>query len=135
MDVFLVVLLLIFSNIIAYFAIKCKVKYLVRLLFNGIALVIAFILMLITGIAELVLGLYIGVAVITMIGIMFHCLTAPVLNAIGKLVSNIKKEMYLPKSYQEIFNDGHRMFFCTLLFTGLKIFMYGMIILVSFRVI
>lgn len=120
--VWLIILLFILSGISAYFTMKATIRYGYRILINCCIVVACWIWLLFTDIPELSLLLLISFSSFTLLGIFAHFLAPLFLNAIGKCFSELKRDTYYPKTYNEHLRDGYRMYFCVLLFTTLKTF-------------
>ena len=133
--VWIIILLLIFSGISAYFTMKATIKYQYKILINCCIVLACWIWLFLTDISELSLLLLIVFSCLQLLGIITHFLAPLFLNAIGKCFSKLNQDTYSPKTYDEHLHDGHRMYFCILLFTTLKTFLLIMFVASSLHLI
>lgn len=124
----IIILLFMFSGISAYFTMKTTIKYGYRILINCCIEVACWIWLFLTDISELSLLLLIAFSCLALLGIITHFLAPLFLNVIGKCFSKLNRDTYSPRTYDEHLYDGHRMYFCILLFTTLKTFLLIMFV-------
>lgn len=131
----IIILLFVFSGISAFFATKATIKYGIKILINCCIEVACWIWLFLTDISELSLLLLIAFSCLTLLGIITHFLAPLFLNIIGKCFSKLNRNTYTPRTYDEHLHDGHRMYFCILLFTTLKTFLLIMFVASSLHLI
>ena len=131
----IVILLFIFSGIVAYFTMKPPLKYGYKILINCCTVIACWTWLLWADISELSLLLLIAFSCLTLLGIIIHFLAPLVLNIIGKCFSKLSRDIYSPRTYTEHLNDGHRMYFCILLFMTLKTFLLIMFVASSLHLV
>ncbi len=124
MEYLIVVTVFFLSSILAYFIMKKEVPILTKILVNAVALCITGAAMFATGLQETTFSLYILVLGITILGILMRVIAPVFLNLFSRVMAKIHKESYTKQSYNELMSCGHRMFFCVLTFTTLKILIY-----------
>lgn len=131
----IIILLFIFSGISAYFTMKVTIKYGYKIFINCCIEVVCWTWLFLTDIYELSLLLLIAFSCLTLLGIITHFLAPLFLNTIGKCFSKLNRNTYSSKTYDEHLHDGHRMYFCILLFTTLKTFSLIMFVVSSLHLI
>lgn len=112
------------SAFLAYLITKKRKTFWYQVLYNAVFLLVSGILMLMTGIQETTLLTYVLLLVITLLGILMRIVTPVVLNFVGDILSRMQNQQYEKQSYDQLMQEGHRMFFCVLTFTTLKVFLY-----------
>ena len=112
------------SAVLACFIIKSQIPFPWRVLFNVIFLLLSGAFVVLTGLEETSLLVYILLFVLTLLGILTRLAAPPVLNFIGRLLANIQKQEYTNQTYEQLMRDGHRMYFCVWLFATLKVWLY-----------
>lgn len=133
--IWIIILLFIFSGISAYFIMKSPFKYGHKILIDLCINLACWMWLLFTDISELSLLLLISFSCLTLLGIITHFLAPLFLNIVGKCFSKWNRETYSPRTYEEHLHDGHRMYFCILLFTTLKTFLLIMFVASSLHLI
>ena len=133
--VWAIILLFFLSGICAYFTLKANIRYRYKILFNSCILIISFILLIISNISDLSVLLYVLLFMIVCMGIIIHFIFPLILNIVGICFSKQTRHSYSLKTYNEHLNNGHRMYFCVLLFTTFKIFLLVMFIASCFNMI
>ncbi len=133
--VWIIILLFVCSGISAYFVVKSPFKYGHKILIDLCINLACWIWLLFTDISELSLLLLISLSCLTLLGIITHFLAPLFLNIIGKCFSKWNRDTYSPRTYKEHLHDGHRMYFCILLFTTLKTFLLIMFVASSLHLI
>lgn len=133
--VWAIILLFVFSGISAYFVMKSHLKYWCKILINLCINLACWMWSLFTDISELSLLLLVSFSCLTLLGIIIHFIAPLFLNIIGKCFSKWNRDTYSPKTYEEHLHDGHRMYFCILLFTTLKTFVLIMFVASSLHLI
>ena len=123
------------SSVLAYLITKKRIAFWCKVLSNVFFLLVSGALMLITGVRETTLLIYALLFPITLLGILTRIFTPLVLNLIGNILSKIQNQVYEKQNYEQIMQDGHRMFFCVLLFTTLKVLLYVALLLSVLKVI
>ena len=123
------------SSVLAYLITKKRIAFWRKVLSNVFFLLVSGALMLITGVRETTLLIYALLFPITLLGILTRIFTPLVLNLIGNILSKIQNQVYEKQNYEQIMQDGHRMFFCVLLFTTLKVLLYVALLLSVLKVI
>ena len=123
------------SSVLAYLITKKRIAFWHKVLSNVFFLLVSGALMLITGVRETTLLVYALLCPITLLGILTRIFTPLVLNLIGNILSKIQNQVYEKQNYEQIMQDGHRMFFCVLLFTTLKVLLYVALLLSVLKVI
>ena len=123
------------SSVLAYLITKKRIAFWCKVLSNVFFLLVSGALMLITGVRETTLLIYTLLFPITLLGILTRIFTPLVLNLIGNILSKIQNQVYEKQNYEQIMQDGHRMFFCVLLFTTLKVLLYVALLLSVLKVI
>ena len=112
------------SVILAYLITKKRRAFWRKILYNTIFLLVSGILILMTGIRETSLLIYSLLLVFTLLGVLMRIFTPVVLNFVGYVLSRFQKQQYEKQSYEQLMQDGNRMFFCVLLFTTIKNLLY-----------
>ena len=123
------------SAVLAYLITKKRIAFWCKVLCNVFFLLVSGALMLITGVRETTLLIYALLFPITLLGIVMRIVTPVVLNLIGNILSKIQNQAYEKQNYEQIMQDGHRMFFCVLLFTTLKVLLYVALLMSVLKVI
>ena len=123
------------SAFLAYFITKKRMPFWCQALSNLFFLLVSGVLMLITGVQETSLLIYVILLLITLLGIFMRILTPVLLNLVGNILSKIHEQAYEKQNYEQMLQDGHRMFFGVLLFTTLKVLLYLAFLMSVLRVI
>ena len=123
------------SAVLAYLITKKQMAFWCKVLCNVFFLLVSGALVLITGVRETALLIYALLLPITLLGIVMRIVTPLVLNLIGNILSKITNQVYEKQNYEQIMQDGYRMFFCVLTFTTLKVFLYVALLMVVLKVI
>lgn len=137
---YIFIFLFLASTFLAYWIMKIKISFGHKVLCNISLLLVSAIWMVLTRIQEGTLLIYILILLFTSMGILMR-LTAPiVLNCTGRILSKLQKQSYEqqsyePKSYEQWMQDGHKMFFCVLLFTTMKVLLYMLLVMSAFELI
>lgn len=124
MEYITLIILFVLSIFLAYFIIKVKLLFYKKMIINLFLLLVCGCIMIITGIKETSFLIYVLLLILTLLGILMHIIAPFVLNLIGILLSKIQKEKYTVQTYDEFMQEGHRMYFCVLIFTTLKVWLY-----------
>lgn len=127
---YILILSFILSGLSAYFIIKSKIKYPVKLMLNAAFLIAATVLMVLTGWTDTATLIYVILVSLTVGGVITHFLAPLILNAVGRAASSATGEKYKDMTYDELLYDGQKMYFGVLLFTTLKLFLYAMLVFV-----
>lgn len=127
---YILILSFLLSGISAYFLLKAKIKYHIKLMVNAAFLIAATVLMVLTGWTDTAILIYVILVSLTVGGVITHFLAPLILNAVGRAASSATGEKYKDMTYDELLYDGHRMYFAVLLFTTLKLFLYAMLVCV-----
>lgn len=123
------------SAVLAYLITKKRIAFWCKVWWNVFFLLISGALMLTTGIRETTLLIYALLFPITLLGILMRMFTPVVLNLIGNILSKIQNQVYEKQNYEQMMQDGHRMFFCVLMFTTLKVLLYVALLMSILKVI
>ena len=123
------------SAVLAYLIIRKRISVWCKILCNMFLLLVSGVLMLITGGQETTLLIYVLLFSITILGILMRFFTPVVLNLIGNILSKMQNQVYEKQNYEQIMQDGHRMFFCVMLFTTLKVLLYVALLMSVLKVI
>ena len=127
---YFIIIAFILSGISAYFIIKSKIRYPIKLMLNAAFLIAATVLMVLTGWTDTATLIYVILVSLTVGGVITHFLAPPIFNAVGRAASSATGEKYKDMTYDELLYDGHRMYFAVLLFTTLKLLLYAMLVCV-----
>ena len=127
---YILILSFLLSGISAYFLLKAKIKYHIKLMVNAAFLIAATVLKVLTGWTDTAILIYVILVSLTVGGVITHFLAPLILNAVGRAASSATGEKYKDMTYDELLYDGHRMYFTVLLFTTLKLFLYAMLVCV-----
>lgn len=127
--IWIISLLFLFSGVGAYFVIKTNIRYLYKIFINCCIIIISWLCLFLSNISELSILSIMAFSFLTFLGIIFHFITPLTLNFVGKFLSKLTQQSFSSKTYNELLNDGHRMYFCILLFTTLKIFSLSIFII------
>lgn len=134
MEYVVFILLLTLSTVLAYLIIKLKHNFLLKCLLNLMALLGFGVVMVMSGLKEISLLVYLILLGVTVLGVLMRIITPLFLNLIGSLVARITKQEYTWKKYAQLMKaeqSGNKMYFCILAFTTLKVVLY-MILVASF---
>lgn len=123
------------SAVLAYLIVKRQKGWRNKVLCDIAFLLISGIIMLLTDIQETTLLIFVLLLAFTLLGILTRVFTPIVLNCVGNLLSKVCKQEYKKQSYEQMFQESHRMFFCALQFTTLKLFLYISLIMSAFNLI
>ena len=131
----LIVSFFLLSGVFAFFALKIKIKYGYKILINSLLLASCWIWLLFTDLTDLSVLLVSAYTCLTVVGVITHFIAPLILNFFGSFISKLTKQPFSPRTFDAHFNDGHRMYFCILLFTTIKIFSFLMFIAASLNLI
>ena len=123
------------SYVLAYLITKKRIVFWRKVLCDVFLLLFSGILMLVTGLQETTMLIYALLFIFTLFGILVRIFTPVVLNFIGNVLSKIQKQVYEKQTYEQMLQDGYKMFFCEHLFATLKIFLYVLLLLSALKVI
>ena len=123
------------STVLAFLIVKKRMAFWHKVLCNVFFLSVSGVLMMITGIQETTLLIYALILLITLLGIFMRIFTPLALNLVGNILSKLQNQAYEKQSYEQIMQDGHRMFFGILLFTTLKVLLYVAFLMSVLKVI
>lgn len=133
--IWVTIVFFLFSGIWAYFALKIKMKYEYNILINLCLLASCWLWLLLTDISELSILLVLAYTFLIIIGVIAHFVTPLILNSLGSCLSKLTQQSFSPKTYNELLDDGYRMYFCVLLFSTIKNFSLIMFIAASLNLI
>lgn len=125
MECIALILAYVFSVFLAYFIIKANFHFLWKSLINFLLLLAFGCTMILSGIKETSLLIYIILLAQTLLGILMRIIAPLVLNITGSLLSRILKQHYTWQTYDQLMQaeySGNKMYFCVHLFTTTKIF-------------
>ena len=123
------ILLFIISTILAYLMVKRNYTFWTSIALDLLLLSLGGVAMIITEFKETPFLIYNLLCFFTLLGKITRLVAPLFLNAIRRILSKLQKEKYEVKSYNELMQSGHRMFFCVLSFTTLKNALYFLLIL------
>ena len=135
MEYIVIFLLFLASTFLAYKIIGLKVSLWHKVLYNISFLFVSAVLMFLTRIQELTLLIYILILLLTLLGILMRLAVPTVLNCIGQFLAKITKLPYEHQNYEQLMQDGHKMFFCVLLFTSVKVLLYIALFMSAVKII
>lgn len=124
MEYLILSLIFIISMIVGYYIQKIQISLHWRILINLFSLIICGLLLFITRIKETSLLVYILLVLFTFSGLLVRLVVPVVLNILEKILAHIKKDTYEPQTYDELMKSGHKMYFCVLTFTTIKVMLY-----------
>lgn len=124
MEYLILSLIFIISMIVGYYIQKIQISVHWRFLINLFSLIICGLLLFITRIKETSLLVYILLVLFTFSGLLVRLVVPVVLNILEKILAHIAKDTYEPKTYDEWMKSGHKMYFCVLTFTTIKVMLY-----------
>ena len=124
MYIMCVIIIFVASSLLSYHIIKMELSLKSKLLRNTVSLLVSFFLLLISDVNETALTTYLLLLLLTFVGVVSRLLTPVILNSIGIIFSKLTKKEHESQSYEQLLHDGHRMYFCVLLFTTFKISLY-----------
>lgn len=125
---YILIISFILSGISAYFILKAKIKYHIKLIVNASFLFAITVLMALTGWQDLATLLYVILVSLTVGGVVTHFLVPPFFNAAGRALSEVAREKYKDMTYDELLYDGQKIYFAVLLFTTMKLFLYVLLL-------
>lgn len=131
----IIISIFLFSGILAYFTLKIKMKYGYKILIRLCLLAGCWLWVILMDIPELSIILILAYTFLIIIGTIIHYIAPFILNFLGSRISKLTHQSFSPKTYNELLNDGHRMYFCLLLFTTIKNFSFIMFILTALNLI
>lgn len=124
MEYLILIAMFVLSTIVAYWIMQKEMSILTKIFTNAFILCFSGAAMIVTGFKETSFLLYVLLLSTTLLGILMRIITPICLNFLGRIVAKIQKEPYTEQSYDDIMHSGHKMFFCVLTFTTLKVFLY-----------
>lgn len=133
--IWIIISLFLLSGTCAYFALKIKMKYGYKILVNSCFLVTFWLCLPFTNITELSILLILAYSFLAIFGVIIHFIAPLILNFLGSCISKLTHQAFSPRTYDELLNDGYRMYFCILLFTTIKTFSLIMFIATSLNLI
>ncbi len=131
MEYIALIFIFIFSSLFAHFLIKQNIRSALKILLNIVGLIIFFFLVLLSGVKETSLTIYIFLILMTILGIIMRLVTPFVLNFVGFIFAKITKQEYKWTNYSQLFeaDQSNKMYFCVLSFVTLKLILYSMLTL------
>lgn len=135
MEYVTIILVFLGSAILAYLISKKRIVFWRKILWNIFFLLVSGVMMLLTGIRETTLLIYMLLILTIFLGILMRMITPVVLNLIGYVMSKIQKQVYEKQKYEQMMQDGHRMYFCVLTYTTLKVVLYVALLMSMIKVI
>lgn len=124
--------------LMAYYITKINLKECVKVIINFLSLFVFGIFVVLSGLKETALLIYITLLVMTLFGILMRIISPIILNLAGSFVAKITKQDYEWLTYKQLMEleqSGYKMYFCVLTFTTLKIALYLMLIVSSMGLI
>ena len=129
MDYIVIILIFGISHLLAYLIIRKKISLKNKLIINSAFLLVSGVLMLLTGIREITVLAFMLLILFTVLGILTRLLAPVILNIVGNIVSKISNDTYQKLSYDQMLQESHKMYFCILLYTTVKVFLYIVLLL------
>ena len=111
---------------------KIKLKAFIKVLINFASLFVLGIIMVVSGLIETTLLIYIILLVLTLLGVLMRIISPIIFNLAGSFVAKITKQDYEWLTYDQLMKEkqsGNKMYFCVLTFTTLKVALYLMLVL------
>ena len=118
--------------LMAYCLMKIKLKAFIKVLINFASLFVLGIIMVVSGLIETTLLIYIILLVLTLLGVLMRIISPIIFNLAGSFVAKITKQDYEWLTYDQLMKEkqsGNKMYFCVLTFTTLKVALYLMLVL------
>ena len=121
-----IILVFVVSFLLAVASMKIKCKYYIKVIFNLVLILMSIALLVLTGIKERSLLIFMLLFLWTVLGILMHIITPIILNLVGCIFCKIMKQDYVPQSFEQMMeaSSGHRMHSCVFIFTMMKMFLY-----------
>ena len=138
MEYIVILLSAILCWIAAYYIMKIKLKVFVKVLINFVSLLVFGIFMVVSGLRETTLLIYIILLVMTLFGMLMKIISPIFLNLVGNVVAKITKQDYEWLTYDQLMREkpsGIKMYFCILTFTTFKVALYLMLFISSIALI
>ena len=117
------------SSLMAYYIMKIKLKVFIKGILNFFSLFVLGIIMIVSGLNETTLLVYIILIAMTLLGLLMRIISPLVLNLVGNFAAKITKQDYEWLTYDQLMNleqSGNKMYFCVLTFTTTKVVLYLM---------
>lgn len=131
MEAIVFVLSFFVSLLIAFFVLKYRIKLILKLLINFVSLLCLGLFVLLSGLEEISLLLYILLIIVTFLGILMRILSWVILNFVGIFITKITRQDYEWQKYDQLIKaeqSGNKMYFCIFTFTSLKVTLYIVLI-------
>ena len=129
---YIIIFLFCISGAIAFLITKKIVSIRSALLLNLSLLFVNWGLLFLPRQNDFIVNCYVIFFVLTIFGIIMRFVAPIILNLINRFFSTIQHQKYVHQTYTELLNEGHRMFFCVLLFNTLRIFLQLLILMALF---
>ena len=122
----------------AYYLMKIKLKAFIKVLVNFLCLLVFGFFIVLSGLEETTLLIYIILLTTTLFGIIARIIAPIILNLTGTFVAKITNQNYKWLTYNQLMEDepsGNKMYFCVLTFLTFKVALYLLLILSSLGLI
>ena len=124
MEYFILIVAFLLSTLGGILLLRISLSLPLKAFLNFALLSISCIGLLATEIRETSLLIYMLLLFLTPIGILTRLFAPLILNLIGRVLSKLQHQQYTPLDYDSLMHSGHKMYFCALTFTTLKILLY-----------